>query len=150
MPLHQDIKAGIMQAMKDKDDARLRTLRSLSTAMTNEVVAKKRRPNDFLTDEEALAVLKRAASQRKDSIEQFIKGGREDLAQPEREELVVIESFLPAQMGREAIEAVARAKITELGADKSRMGVLVGAVMKETKGAADGMLVKEVVEQLLS
>lgn len=138
-----------MQAMKAKDEVRLRTLRSLSTAMTNEVVAKKRKPDEFLTDDEAMAVLKRAASQRKDSIDQFTKGGRPELAEPEQAELSVIESFLPAQMSREAIEAIAKAKIAEMGADKSKMGILMGAVMKETKGAADGTLVKEVVESLL-
>jgi len=150
MALHQDIKAGIMAAMKAKDEVRLRTLRSLSTAMTNEVVAKKRKPDEFLTDDEALAVVKRAASQRKDSIEQFLKGGREELAQPEREELMVIESFLPAQMPREEIVALAKAKIAELGAEKSKMGMLMGAIIKETKGAADGSVVKEVVESLLA
>lgn len=136
--------------MKAKDEVRLRTLRSLSTAMTNEVVAKKRKPDEFLTDDEALAVVKRAASQRKDSIEQFLKGGREELAQPEREELMVIESFLPAQMPREEIVALAKAKIAELGAEKSKMGMLMGAIIKETKGAADGSVVKEVVESLLA
>lgn len=139
-----------MQAMKAKDEVRLRTLRSLSTAMTNEVVAKKRKPDEFLTDDEALAVVKRAASQRKDSIDQFTKGGRPELAEPEIAELAVIESFLPEQMPREEIEAIAKAKIAELGADKSKMGMLMGAVMKETKGRADGTVVKEVIEGLLS
>lgn len=149
MALHQDLKAGIMLAMKAKDEVRLRTLRSVTTAMTNEVVAKKRKPDEFLTDDEAMAVLKRAASQRKDSIDQFMKGGRPELAEPEKLELAVIESFLPAQMSREDIEVIARAKIAEMGADKSKMGILMGAVMKETKGAADGSVVKEVVESLL-
>lgn len=150
MGLHQDLKAGIMTAMKAKDEVRLRTLRSLSTAMTNEVVAKKRKPDEFLTDEEALAVLKRASSQRKDSIEQFSKGGRPELAEPEALELAIIQEYLPAQMSRSQVEEIAKAKIAELNADKSKMGVLMGAVMKETKGQADGTLVKEVVEKLLS
>jgi uncharacterized protein YqeY len=150
MALHQDIKGGIMQAMKAKDEVRLRTLRSISTAMTNEVVAKKRKPDEFLTDEEAMAVLKRAASQRKDSIDQFTKGGRPELAEPEKEELAVIEAFLPAQMSREEIEEIAKAKIAELNADKSKMGMLMGAVMKETQGRADGTIVKDVIEGLLS
>lgn len=138
-----------MQAMKAKDEVRLRTLRSLSTAMTNEVVAKKRKPDEFLTDDEAMAVLKRAASQRKDSIEQFEKGGRPELAAPEKEELAVIMSFLPEEMSAAEVEAIAAAKIAELGADKSKMGMLMGAIMRETKGRADGTVVKEVVERLL-
>lgn len=147
--IHEDIKKGIPEALRAKDDVKLRTYRSVATLMTNEVMAKKRKPDEFLTDDEALAVLKRAANQRKDSIEQFTKAGREELAVPEREELAVIESLLPAQMSREELETIAKAKIVEMGADKSKMGQLMGAVMKETKGRADGTLVKEVVESLL-
>ncbi len=150
MTIHETIKAGIPDAMKARDEVRLRTLRSLVTAMTNEVVAKKRKPDEFLTDDEALAVLKRAANQRKDSIEQFDKAGRADLSAPEKEELAVIEAFLPAQMSREEIEAVVKAKIAETGADKSKAGMLTGAVMKEVKGKADGGLVKEVIDALLA
>lgn len=135
--------------MRAKDEVTLRTLRSLVTAMTNEVVAKKRKPDEFLTDEEAITVLKRASNQRKDSIEQFEKAGRNDLAEPEKAELVVIESFLPAMMSREEIEAVVKAKIAEMGADKSKAGMLTGAVMKELKGKADGGDVKAVVDTLL-
>src|SRR3989344_1539220 len=103
MAIHETIKKSIPDAMRARDEVRLRTLRSLVTAMTNEVVAKKRKPDEFLSDDEALAVLKRAASQRKDSIEQFSKGGRPELADPEKAELAIIESYLPAQMDREAI-----------------------------------------------
>lgn len=147
--IHETIKAGIPDALRAKDVVRLRTLRSLTTAMTNEVVAKKRKPDEFLTDEEALAVLKRSANQRKDSIEQFESAGRAELAAPEKEELVIIESYLPAQMPREAIEVVVKAKIAEMGADKSKAGMVTGAVMKELKGQADGGAVKEVVDSLL-
>lgn len=140
-----------MDAMKAKDQVKLRTYRSLATAMTNEVVAKKRKPDEFLTDEEALAVLKRAANQRKDSIQQFEAGGRPELAVPEKEELIVIESLLPAQMGRDEIEAAVKAKMAELGVtDKSGAGKLTGAVMGELKGQADGGVVKEVVDSLLA
>ena len=115
MTIHETIKAGIPDAMRAKDEVRLRTLRSLVTAMTNEVVAKKRKPDEFLTDEEALTVLKRAQNQRKDSISQFEAGGRSDLAEPEKAELVIIEVFLPAQMSREEIEVVARERAQALG-----------------------------------
>lgn len=135
--------------MKARDEVRLRTLRSLTTAMTNEAVAKKMKPTDFLGDDDALAVLKRAANQRKDSIEQFDKAGRADLSEPEKAELAVITSFLPAQASREEIETVVKAKIAELSADKSKAGMLTGAVMKELKGKADGGAVKEVIDALL-
>lgn len=151
MALHESIKAGIMEALKAKDQVTLRTYRSLATAMTNEVVAKKRKPDEFLTDEEALTVLKRASNQRKDSIEQYEAGGRPELALPEKEELAVIEALLPAQMSREEIEAVVKAKMAEQGVtDKSGAGKLTGAVMGQLKGQADGGLVKEVVDSLLS
>ena len=150
MTIHETIKAGIPEAMKARDEVRLRTLRSLVTAMTNEVVGKKRKPTELLTDDEALAVLKRAANQRKDSIEQFEKAGRTDLSAPEKEELAIVEALLPAQMSREEVEAVVRAKIAETGADKSKAGMLTGAVMKDLKGKADGGLVKEVIDSLLA
>src|ERR1700757_2728375 len=139
MAIHESIKAGIPDAMRAKDEVKLRTLRSLVTAMTNEVVAKKRKPDEFLADDEALAVLKRAANQRKDSIEQFEKGGRPELAIPEKAELVVIESYLPAQMSTEEIEKVVRAKMTEMGVtSKADAGKFIGALMKDLKGQADG------------
>ncbi len=150
MAIHDSIKASIPEALRAKDEVRLRTLRSLVTAMTNEVVAKKRKPDEFLTDEEAMAVLKRASNQRKDSIEQFEKAGRSELAAPEKEELAIIESLLPAQMSREEIEVVVKAKIAEMNADKSKAGQLTGAVMKELKGKADGGDVKSVVDSLLA
>lgn len=136
--------------MRAHDEVRLRTLRSLTTAMTNEVVAKKRKPDEFLTDDEAVAVLKRAANQRRDSIEQFIKGGRPELAEPEQEELAIIESYLPAVMSRAEIEAVVRAKMAEHGiTSKSEAGKFTGLIMKELKGKADGSDVKAVVDSLL-
>lgn len=150
MSIHESIKKGIPEAMKAKEEVRLRTYRSLSTAMTNEVVAKKRKPDEFLTDEEASAVLKRAANQRKDSIQQYEAGGRPELAAPEKEELAVIEALLPAQMSRQEIEAIAKAKMAEMGAiEKKDMGRFMGAVMQELKGRADGADVKAVVEELL-
>ncbi len=151
MTIHETIKAGIPDAMRAKDEVRLRTLRSLATAMTNEVVAKKRKPDEFLTDEEALAVVKRAANQRKDSIEQFTAGGRPELAEPEQAELSVIESFLPEQMSRTEIETIAKAKMAEMGiADKKDMGRFMGALMQDLKGRADGADVKAVLDTLFT
>jgi len=151
MTLHETIKAGIPDALRAKDEVRLRTLRSLATAMTNEVVAKKRKPDEFLTDEEAFAVLKRASNQRKDSIEQFEAAGRNELAVPEKEELLVIGSFLPTLMSAEEIEVVVKAKMAEMGiSEKKDAGRFTGAVMQELKGKADGGDVKAVIDSLLS
>ena len=73
MAIHETLKQSIPDALRAHDEVKLRTLRSLVTAMTNEVVAKKRKPDEYLNDDEALAVIKRAVNQRKDSIEQFYK-----------------------------------------------------------------------------
>jgi uncharacterized protein YqeY len=151
MAIHENLKKSIPDAMRAKDAVKLQTLRSLVTAMTNEVVAKKRKPDEFLTDEEAATVLKRAANQRKDSIEQFTKGGRPELAEPEKLELAIIESYLPSTMSREEITVVVKAKMAEMGVtSKAEAGKFTGAVMKELKGKADGGDVKAVVDSLLS
>lgn len=150
MSIHETLKKSIPDAMRAKDAVKLQTLRSLITMMTNEVVAKKRKPDEFLTDEEALAVVKRAANQRKDSIEQFTNGGRPELAEPEKAELAILESYLPALMSREEIEVIAKQKMTDMGiSSKADAGKFTGALMKELKGQADGALVKEIVDSLL-
>jgi hypothetical protein len=148
MSLQQQIKDGIKDAMKAREEVKLSVLRSLSAAFTNELVTKGRKPIDELSDEEALAVITRASKQRKDSIEQFEKGGRPELAESEKAELAVIEAFLPTLMTEDEIKIVVDAKKIELSAtDKSKMGMFVGAVMKDLKGKADGALVKKIVEE---
>lgn len=150
MTIHETIKQSIPEALRAHDEVRLRTLRSLVTMMTNEVVAKKRKPDEFLTDEEALTVLKRAANQRKDSIEQFTKASRLDLVAPEKAELSIIDAYLPTLMSRDEIFAVAKSKMVELNLSPSAdAGKLIGALMKDLKGRADGADVKAVVDGLL-
>ena len=149
MTMHKKIKEEIKDAMRAKDEVRLTTLRSLLSAFTNELVVKKRKPDEELSDEDVFSVLRRAAKQRKDSIEQFKKGDRADLADQEQKELVIIESFLPKQMSREEIQKHAEAKKAELGiTEKAHMGKLIGALMQDLKGKADGNDVKSVVEAL--
>lgn len=138
-------------AMKAKDQIKLDTLRGAITAFTNELVAKGKKPTEPVDDAMALTVLKRLAKQRKDSIEQFTKGGRTELADKESQELAVIEAYLPQMASREEIEKVAKAKMAELGvADKAGVGKLMGAVIKEFAGNADGAVVKEVVNSLVA
>ena len=149
MTLHEEIKSSLKDAMKAKDEVRLRTLRSMITAFTNELVATGRTPQDWLKDEETLSVIKRLSKQRKESITQFEGARRDELAAPEKEELAVLETFLPQMMSAEEIRPIAEAKKAELGIeDKSKMGMLVGAVMKELNGKADGGDVKNVIEGL--
>lgn len=151
MSLHQQLKEQIKDAMKAKDSIRLGVLRGLVSAFTNELVATKRTPQEELNDEEVLNVIRRAVKQRKDSIEQFTKGGRGDLAKTEAEELSILETYLPAQMSKDDVTKLAKAKMEELGInDKSKSGQLMGSLMKELKGKADGDVVKEVVDILLT
>ena len=149
MSLHLDIKAGIKQAMLAKDTVRLNVLRGLVTAMTNQALVLGGTPQTELKDEDTIAVIKRAVKQRKDSIEQFIAGGRPELADTEKGELAILETFLPATMSKEDIKKIAEAKKAEMGiTDKGKLGIFMGALMKDLKGQADGADVKEVVESL--
>lgn len=140
----------MVEAMKARDTERLNVLRGLLSAFTNESVAKKRKPDEELPDEEALSVISRAVKQRKDSIEQFEKGGRTDLANVEKAELVILESYLPAQMSRDEIEGYVKNKIRETGSvDNSKKNQFLGLIMKELKGKADGAVVKELIDILV-
>ena len=149
MSLHEQVKGELKDAMRAKDEVNLRTVRGMLTSFTNELVATSRKPQEMLTDEEVLAVIRRLAKQRKESIAQFVSGGREDLAVGEREELAVLEAYLPQMMAKEDIKKIAEAKKAELGiTDKAKLGQFVGTLMKELKGKADGNDVKEVAESL--
>ena len=136
-------------AMKNKEAVKLSVIRSLLTSMTNEAVAKGKGPDGALTEDETLTLITRAAKQRKDSIEQFEKGGRPELAANEKEELAILETMLPAQMSQDEIVAAAKAKAAELGVtDKTGANKLMGTLMKDLKGKADGNAVKAVVDNL--
>jgi len=151
MSIQQDIKNQIKEAMRAKNELRLSVVRGVLAALTNELVAQKRKPSEELGDDDALTVIKRLAKQRKDSIEQFRAGGREDLANREESELKILDNYLPTMMNREEIEKIAEIKKAELGlGDKSQAGQLMAAMMKELKGQADGADVKAVIDKLLS
>ena len=147
--LHEQIKNNIKEAMLAKDSVKLRTYRGMLSAFTNELVSKGRKPSEMLTDDEALAVVSRLVKQRKDSIEQYGKGNRDDLVKEESAELEILETYLPKMMEKGEVEKIARAKKDELGiADSTQKGALMSALMKELKGKADGNLVREVVDSL--
>lgn len=149
--LHEQIKNGIKEAMMAKDALRLKAFRAMSAAFTNELVAKNKKPQDMLTDEEALVVITKLAKQRKDSIDQFKKGGREDLVKEEAEELAIFETYLPKLMDKAEVEKIAQTKKDELGiTDATKKGMLMAALMKDLKGKADGMTVKEAVDGLFN
>lgn len=146
-----DIREKLKDAMRSKDQVALDTYRGILSAFTNELVASGKTPQDEVTDDIALSVIKRTIKQRKDAIEQFTAGGREDLANDDRAQLALLEIFQPAQMSESDIRVIAEKKKAELNiSDKSKLGILVGAVMKETGGNADGQVVKQIVESLFA
>ena len=148
MTLHQTIKAHTKEAMIAKDPTKTMVLRGVQAEVQKELLAKKTSATEG-TDDEVLAVIKKLVKQRKDSIDQFTKGGRPELAESEQTELSILQRYLPATMPKEEIRKVAEAKKAELGVtDKSGAGKLIGAISKELKGKADGSDIKEVVDSL--
>ena len=150
MKLHQQIEAELKSALKSGEKEKTGVLRFLISAIKNHQIEIKAKGEEYLKDEEIIAVLRRQVKQRKDSISEYEKGGRADLAEKEKKELVILENYLPAGAGEEKIREIVKAKIAELGiTDKSGFGKLMGAVMAELKGQADGDAVKKVVEEEL-
>lgn len=146
----EKLKQGINEALKNKEDLRLSVLRSLLSAYVNELVAKGKKPDADLTPPEELAVYKRQASQRKDSAQAFREGNRPELAKKEEAELEIIKEFLPAEMSAEKIKKIILEKKEELKIDDDKkIGLLIGAVMKEISGRADGNLVRKMIEDIL-
>lgn len=147
--IQEQIKTKIKESMMAKDSVALETYRGMSAAFMNDSVARGKKPTDPLSDEEALAVITRMAKQRKDSIDQFQKGGREDLVAEEVAQLKILETYLPKLMDRSEVDAIALAKKEELGiTDPTKKGMLMSALMKDLKGKADGSVVKEAVDSL--
>ena len=150
--LHQTIKNQIKDALRAKDTIRLETLRGLGALFQNEMLASGV-TGEFLPDDKALTLIKRSVKQRKDSIEQFTKGGREDLAAKEKEELAILESYLPQMMSREEVRVIASARIEKMKSegsfDPKSGGKITGMIMKELVGKADGADVKAAVDELL-
>ncbi len=143
--------ADLKEAMKNKDKDRLRVLRSLKSNLLEREINERKGGKAELNDEQAIEVLMKAAKQRKESIEQFEEGGRDDLVASEKEELEVIESYLPEMLSEDEVRDIARDKIDELGAeDMSDMGQVMGALMQELKGKAEGSVVSKVVKEELS
>lgn len=150
MSLQTTIKDSLKDAMKNKDMVRLSVIRGLSTAFMNELVSTNRTPQDMLSDEEVITVITREAKRRKDSINQYVDGGRAELAEDEQAELAILQEWLPTLMTQDEIRPFAEAKIAEMGADKTKAGQITGALMKDLKGKADGTDVKAVVDSLLA
>jgi len=145
--LTQDLK----KAMLAKDRVLTRTIRSLKAALLDKEIELRASGVAEVSDDVALAVLQKQAKQRRDSIEQFEKAGRDDLAATEREELDVIQSYLPEQLSEEEIRKEVLAVIEETEATSMKdMGRVMGPIMSRLKGKADGRMVQSVVKESLS
>jgi len=140
--LNQDMK----QAMKDKATVKLSVIRMVKAAIKNEEI----KTQSELSDDAVLTVLTRELKQRRDSLHEFEKAGREDLASKIREEIEVLTSYLPAQLSEDEIRQIIREAITATGAaSKKEMGKVMGVIMPKVKGKADGSLVQKIVSEEL-
>jgi len=147
MSLLERLNTDIKQAMKDKDKEKLSVLRMVKSAIQNEAIKHGR----DLTEEEELTVLSRELKQRKDSLHEFDKAGREDLVHKLQGELAIVEHYMPKQLSEEEVSAIVQQTISDVNASsKADMGKVMGALMPKVKGKADGSLVNKLVQQHLS
>ena len=151
MSLKDQISADIKSAMKAKDKIRLETVRSIKKVLLEKESEIRGKGRDELTPDEEMAILIQQAKQRRDSIEQYTKAGREDLADQEAQELSVIEAYLPSQLSDEEVAAAIDEIIASVGASGPRdMGKVMGPAMQKLKGQADGKKVQELVKAKLT
>ncbi len=149
MSLEIKVNEQIKEAMKAKDEVALRTLRAIKSAIIIEKTAEGF--SGEMTDATELKMLQKLAKQRRDSLTIFEQQNREDLAAKEREELAVIEKFLPAQMSAEELKAEISAIIAQVGATSAAdMGKVMGVASKQLAGKADGKAISETVKAVLT
>ncbi len=147
MSLLEKIEGDLKNALKERKEQEVSTLRMLLAALKNKKIELKK----DLTDEEVTGVVRSQVKQLKDSVESFKAGDREDLAEKSKGEITILEKYLPAQMSQDELKNLVRSVIDETGAvGKQGMGKVMGAVMSKVAGRADGGTVKKVVEELLS
>lgn len=146
--LNDDLK----EAMRDKDKVRLRTLRSLRSALKNkEIEQREEGVETVLSEQDQLSVLRKQVNQRKDSIEQYEEAGRDDLVEKEQEELEVLDEYMPDAVSDEELRERLESIIEEVGAESmADMGPVMGRAMDELRGRVDGGRVQNVVKELLS
>ena len=147
--LHDDIKKETLEALKSKDDVRLQTLRDIQTGITNKLVQIGKKPNETLEDKEVLSVIKKLSKQRKESIEQYKNAGREDAAESEAKELDILKEYLPKELSENEIRDAVSKKLESLSDEqKSNKGALIGIIMKDLSGSADGKVVSKIINEL--
>ena len=145
--MKERIEKDLKESLRKGEEERVSALRLILSAIKNAEKAKGR----ALSEEEIIDILSREAKQRRESIEEFEKGGRGDLAEKERRELGIIMEYLPPQLSREEIEEMARKVIEEVGArGPSDKGKVMGKLMPMVRGRAEGRVVSEIVSEILS
>ena len=150
MSLKSTIDQDIKEAMKAKDQVSLRALRAIKSQIMLAETAEGRK-DEALTEEEEMKLLAKQAKQRRDSWQQFKDNGRDDLASKEKEELEVIEKYLPKALSHEEIEAEVKKIIEQTGASSMKdMGRVMGMASKAMAGKADGKAISQIVKQILS
>lgn len=150
MTLQERIDADLKDAMRAKDATRLGVLRMLKSALKYSAIEKSN-ADTAMADADATQVIRKQVKQRQDSIESFEKGGRAELAAKEKEELQILQGYLPQQMSAEEISAVVRDTILELNAaTKAQMGAVMKAVQAKIAGRADGKTVSQEVQRQLA
>jgi hypothetical protein len=156
MGLKEQLSEDLKDAMRSGDAVRRDVLRSLLTAVSNAEIARvnvkdESATREGLDDPGVLDVIQKQAKQRRESIEEYGKAAREDLADRERAELAILMAYLPAQLGRDEIAEEVRRVIAETGASGPRdKGKVMPAVIARLKGRADGRAINDVVTELLS
>ncbi|MGD2278624.1 MAG: GatB/YqeY domain-containing protein [Candidatus Omnitrophota bacterium] len=146
--LENDINEALKQALKAGEKIKISSLRLLINEIKNKKIADR---TEKLEDEKVIGVIQKMAKQRKDSIEQFKKGNREDLAKKETEELAILEEYLPEQMSEDELTGIVAESIKAVGATSMKeMGGVMKEVMGRVQGQADGKTVSELVKKLLS
>lgn len=151
MSIKDQIFSDLKEAMKAKQQDKLRVLRSLKAKMLEKEIEQRQGGEANLTDAQAMQVLTKAAKQRKDSITQFEQGNRQDLADIEKTELAIIEAYLPELMGEDEVRVIIKQKISAMGATGPQdMGKVMGPIMGQLKGKADGSLVSRLVKEELT
>lgn len=146
--IQNQIKTELNEAMKNKDETSVLTLRGLLAAIHNKEIELKKKE---LTDEEVISVLSIQAKQRRDSILEFEKGNRVDLVEKEKKELVLIKKYLPEKMADSDMEKMVEEIIKETGASEMKdMGRVMGELMKKSQGKIDGAVASRMVKEKLS
>ena len=150
MNLSERVDSELKTAMREKNAIKLGVLRMLKAALTNAII-EKGGADSKLTDAEAAQVIRKQVKQRQDSIESFEKGGRSELAAKEKEELSILQSYLPQAMSADEISKVVRETIAEVGASsKAQMGAVMKALQAKVAGRADGKTLSAEVQKQLS